>query len=107
MSEEVVLCDENTEKLSIHVTAMLAEEKLTISGVDCGQTPEEFWGDDDYEYWYYFDENNTALLFQKIGAQKPNPLIAVKERFSGIDGCRRLREYCETASIEYRFDSWV
>ena len=101
------LCDDNTASFYVYVNACLDGSKLTISGVDCGQSPEQFWGDEDYEYWYYFDEQNTALLFNRIGAAESNPLIAMKERFSGTDGCKRLREFCDSVGIVYRFDSWV
>ena len=107
MLKEVILCDENTSRVSVYVTASLDGAKLTISGVDCGQFPAEFWGDDDYEYWYGFDEQNTVLLFRKIGANESDPLITLKERFSGADGCKRLREFCDSAGIVYRFESWV
>ena len=107
MSEEIVLCSEKTEWVSVCVTASLDGAKLTISGVDCGRATEEFWSDSDYEYWYSFDEQNTALLFQKLGADGGDRLGALKERFSGMDGCRKLREYCSSAGIEYRFFSWV
>ena len=107
MSEEIVLCDENTDRLSVHVTASLNEAKLTVSGVDCGKAPEAFWGSDDYEYWYFFDEQNTASLFQMLGVHEGRRLNALKERFSGLDACRRLREFCDSAGIVYRFDSWT
>lgn len=107
MQEEIVLCNEKSERLSVYVTASLNEAKLTVCGVDCGQFPETFWGCDDYEYWYTFDEENTALLFQIICPHDGNRLTALKERFNGRDACRRLREFCDSVGIIYRFDSWI
>ncbi len=104
---QVVLCDVKTEKVSVHVVAEFDGAKLTISGQDCGTYPEEFWGDDDYEYWYYFDEQNTSRLLQKICEHTSNPLIALKDNFNGLDGCQKLREYCDSLGIEYHFDSWI
>ena len=101
------LCKAETERVSVHVTAQLDDDKLTISGVDCGKSSEEFWGDDDYEYWYYFDEHNTALLFSKIEAPDIDPLIALQKKFSGLEGCRKLRKFCEAEGIAFQFDNWV
>lgn len=106
-AKEVELCNERNERVSVHVTARQEGKCLIISGVDCGQTVEDIWGDDDYEYWYSFDEENTALLFGKLSAPDVSPLIALKERFCGMDGCRQLREFCDSEGISYHFDSWV
>ena len=107
MSEKVVLCDSDTEWLYVHVTAELDCAKLTVSGVDCGKAAEEFWGDSDYEYWYHFDEENTALLFLKIGADQTDPLKNLKENFNGLSGCRKLRDFCDSEGIAYSFSNWI
>ena len=107
MSNEVILCNSSNESVSVFVTAKLDGAKLSVNGVDYGKSPKGFFGGSEYEYWYTFDEENTDLLFRKIGASKSDPLAELKKRFSGMEGCRNLREYCDAAGIKYRFESWT
>ena len=103
----IELCNEKNAQVSVRVTAALENGKLTISGIDCGNAPEEIWGDDDYEYWYDFDEQNTKRLLESINAAADNPLKVIKDQFGGMDGCSRLREFCDSNGIIYRFSSWI
>ena len=103
----IELCNEKNAQVSVRVTAFLENGKLTISGIDSGNYPSKIWGDDDYEYWYDFDEQNTKRLFESIKAEADNPLPAIKDHFSGMDGCSRLREFCDSNGIIYRSSSWI
>ena len=104
---EVDICKEETDRAYVHVTAILEDSELTISGYDSGKAVSDFWGGSDYEYWYYFDKENTSVLFSKIGASKDEPLTALKAKFHGLNACRELRQYCEEEKIKYRFESWT
>lgn len=100
------LCDYRTDRLEVHVQADYCNGKLTISGQDLGSVTEGFWGDLDYEYWYYFDEAETSKLISAIKGESDLQASLLRE-FSGEGGCRALREICEKHGIQYRFDSWV
>lgn len=102
----VELCDEGNEQISIHVRANIEDGFLTVSGQDLGSFCEEFWGDSDYEYFYHFSVEETEKLLAAIGGNK-NPAEALTERFSGVNGCQKLRELCEKENIRYEFSSYV
>ena len=46
------LCDYRSEKVDVHVRASIMDGKLSFECQDLGPAVEEFWGDEDYEYWY-------------------------------------------------------
>jgi len=100
-----VLCDEKTDRVSIHVWAEITDGCLKISGQDLGQAPLEFFGEDEYEYFYTFDEKNTGRL---IGLLPKGCCIRERmiDNFGGADGLKRLREFCEKNEIKYEFSNW-
>ena len=102
----VELCNEGNEQISIHVRADIENGALTISGQDLGSFCETFWGDSDYEYFYHFSADETEKLLTAIGGSE-NPAEALTERFSGADGCQKLRELCREEKIRYDFSSYV
>lgn len=102
----IELCNEGNEQISIHVRADIENGSLTISGQDLGSFCEEFWGDSDYEYFYNFSAEETEKLLTAIGGNE-NPAEALTERFSGAEGCQKLREFCEKENIHYEFISYV
>ena len=102
----VELCNVGNEQISINVRADIENESLTVSGQDLGSFCEEFWGDSDYEYFYHFSAEETEKLLTAIGGNE-NPAEALTERFSGADGCQKLREFCKKVNIHYEFCSYV
>lgn len=96
-------------RLSVNVWAEIRKECLLISGQDLGDVVQEHFSDSDYEYWYAFDVENTKLLFTKLSEQNPELNIQelVTENFSGLDGCRNLRDYCKQFDIQYDFSSHI
>lgn len=102
----VELCNVGNEQISINVRADIENGSLTVSGQDLGSFCEEFWGDSDYEYFYIFSAEDTEKLLTAIGGNK-NPAEALTERFSGTDGCQKLREFCKKEDICYKFSSYV
>lgn len=104
---EITLCDEKTEALWVSVRAYIKDGKLTIEGQDLGEAPKEFFGSDEYEYYYFFDKDNTNKLFQELSETGNHPISEFQQRFSGLTACRDLREFCEKREIKYRFESWT
>ena len=104
--KDLVLCDYSDKSISIHVRASLENGKLIISGDDIGDSVQDFWTDDDYEYWYELDEEGTQKLLKVINGLD-HPVEAIKREFSGTDGCKRFREICEENRIPYGFHSYA
>ena len=102
----ICLCAERTERLWISVDAEIKDGKLTVSGQDLGAPCEQFWGSDEYEYWYRFDEENTEKMLECLSENDTNPIEQIKRRFSGESACRDLRSYCEEKEILFDFSNW-
>lgn len=102
----IVLCSYEDETIHVLVTASIDQGCLLISGYDNGKRVEEIWGDSDYEYWYSFDQKETEKLLMVIHGMD-HPEEALKREFSGLDGCRKLRDICDKNHIQYQFDSWI
>ena len=102
------LCDQKTDRVSVHVVAKLVAGELLISGQDMGPAVEEYFDDSDYEYFYSFNEANTRKLLESLkpGADLSELLDLLANKFSGLDGCSLLREHCEEEQIEYQFDTF-
>jgi len=72
--------------------------EVLMSGQDLGKAPEEFWGDSDYEYWLYVNQDQKDLLL----------LSLIKKLFGGSsEAFSKFREFLIEYNIPYQFDSWV
>ncbi|OQA14292.1 MAG: hypothetical protein BWY62_01081 [Firmicutes bacterium ADurb.Bin356] len=104
--EKFVLHSEETDRLRMTVWAEVSKGCLEITGQDFGAEPLEFWGKDEYEYFYTFNKQNTAKLAALLNATSDSFKDTLLERFSGIDGTMLLRRLCEANSIKYKFFSY-
>lgn len=104
---ELTLCDHRTERLWVSVRARIEEGKLTVEGQDLGDVPKEWFGSDEFEYFYNFDESSTEKLFQLLSGGQEDPVTELRRRFSGMDGCRNLSTFCKENGIRYQYFSWV
>ena len=102
---KIILCDEETPHVKVKVRARILEGCLSISGLDFGEVAEVFFGDDEYEYFYEFDKENTTRLFALLTPEDQNINEMLVRKFGGLDGCRFLREFCDENSIKYDFFS--
>ena len=102
----IVLCDEKTTRLWVYVEAKVSDGCLQISGQDLGKAVEGYFGEDEYEYFYDFDRENTKRLFELLGHDEQNVKEVFIKKFSGIDGCKSLREFCDANDIKYTFFSY-
>ena len=108
----ITICDEELEQVKVTVKATLKFGKLTVSGQDIGPLCNELFGDSDYEYAYIFDEENTSKLaasLKLLAEPKDDELIVnvFISLFSGVDGCKALREYCAENDIQYEFWNYI
>jgi len=101
----VVLCDEKTDRLWVNVEAKVSNGCLKISGQDIGKVVEDYFGEDEYEYFYDFDQENTERLFALLGHEGQNVKDIFIQKFSGIDGSRALRDFCDANDVKYKFFS--
>ena len=111
----IVLRDVQKDGNYYHLEAVLEQGKLTIQGHDIGRTVEKFWGEDEYEYWYEFDQGNTEHLFKTILADTVSDISDMSEdellrSFQIWIGKKpdeaRLRKLCEETGIKYQFFSY-
>ena len=104
---DLVLCKEPPGGSSTReIEVSLWEGKLSFSAVDYGPYVKAYWGDYDYEFWYWFDETETRRLLEAIGGLD-DPETALQREFSGTAGCIALEVFCRKHGITYRFESYV
>ncbi len=101
----LVLCNERAPRVHVHVWAEVSDGCLKISGQDFGEAPLEAFGDSEYEYFYTFDRENTERLFALLTPEGQDVRTVLKKRFSGMDGCADLSDFCEANGITYEFFS--
>ena len=101
--DRLVLCDEKTPYVQVFVSAEMSEGCLKVSGQDLGEAPRETFGEDEHEYFYNFDLENTERLFALLTPEKQSIAGVLVREFSGMDGCSKLREFCDANRIEYSF----
>ena len=102
-----VMCNEDTERVSVRVWAEITGGRLKISGQDLGNAPMEAFWQNEYEYFYDFDKNNTErLIMLLLGGKERDIKEMLLERFSGMDGCKNLRAFCERNRVEFQFHNW-
>ena len=104
---EIELCCHRSERLWVTVWAEIKDGKLTVSGQDLGGTVEAWFdGSDEFEYSCSFDETNTRKLFSVLSENNSDPVKVFIERFSGLQGFRKLQDFCKAENIPYEYFSW-
>lgn len=103
---EIKLCDTVSERGHILVRAILEDDRLKIAGSDTGEMVEEWFGCYEYEYFYFFNSENTQKIFSILSADVGQELLTIEKYFSGEKGCKRLKEFCSDYDITYTFDTW-
>ena len=104
--EQFVLCNVETPRVNVMVWVCLSEGCLKISGQDFGQAVIDFFGKDEHEYIYNFDQENTERLFALLTPERQKIKEVLLHKFGGIDGCNILIEFCDANSITYRTFTW-
>ncbi len=103
---EIELYCHRTEALWVTVWAEIKGGKLTVSGQDLGGPVEKWFGSSEFEYEFRFDESNTRKLFSALSENGSDPIVALKERYSGPRGFWKLKDFCDKANIPYEYFSW-
>lgn len=102
----MILCNYKDPRVTVHVSAFMEEGQLKIQGQDLGPAVLEFFDDSDYEYFYTLSKENTSALHELLkvdSGTKQGLLDLVAVYFSGLDGCKNFRDYCEQHNIPYEF----
>lgn len=86
------------------LTGTVKDGQLILSGYDIGDLPMQFFHDEDYEYWYTFDVENTNKLAEALG---PGDILANVYRFFGKKrDLPRFEKFCEEHGIKYKWSSY-
>ena len=102
----IVLYSRETEALWVNVWAEIKDGKLTVQGQDLGGPVEKWFGSSEFEYECRFDESNTRKLFSILSENGSDPIKEFIERFSGLDGFQKLKDFARAANIPYEYFSW-
>jgi hypothetical protein len=108
----VTLYEFRDAKISIHIWAEIEEGRLVISGQDLdieGDEVSSFWGDSEYEYYYYLSPEDTQKLYKYLQEEtklEGEPIQLIQHYFAGTDTCARFRDYCEVHGLKAMFFSW-
>jgi len=104
--DELILCDDKSERVWVIVSATIKEGCLEVFGHDLGDAPSEYFGRCEFEYWYKFNKINTEKLIECLTRDNDDLRKALLDNFSGLAGCKNLIKYCEENDIEYQYMSW-
>ncbi len=72
---------------------------LTLSSFHYGSDVKDFWGNDEYEYYFTILKKDVAKFF--INCLKKG--FNSDERFT----LKKLKHMCDKLNIEYRTNTWV
>jgi hypothetical protein len=100
------LCREETEDVKCHIEARFESGCLAITGQETGKSVSDVFGVDEYEYFYSFDIESTSRLLSLIVTDKTSLSDEFISRFGGMEGCKALREFCESNGITYQFSNY-
>jgi hypothetical protein len=104
--DTIVLCEHKTDRLWVNVWAEIENGCLKISGQDLGDVPKEYFGMGEFEYWYTFDKTNTDRLIALLTKEDSDIKNALQTNFNGLEGCDKLKSFCNDNGIEYEYSSW-
>ena len=116
VSEErrVTIYDERSDRGWFILDAYLRDGDLVLEGHDMGRTVEEFWGEDEYEYWYVVRSANVervrTMLLDRTGRDSGDDLLGLVADGLvpfGEGASRAFRTWLEEADISYEFANWV
>ena len=103
----LLLIEIRTEPLDVYFRADYTGGRLHFSGHDLGDTVEEIWGDDEYEYSYSLDEENSEKFWQVIKAEYGKEDEALLKLFEGEIDELKFRKILDDNDIKYEFWSYV
>jgi hypothetical protein len=94
--KKVTIYDYKSKTNEVH--SLIAEMKengdLVLSGYDCGQSVEEYFGDFDHEYWLTVKAENISTVL----------LYLIKDQFKSDTG---FRKWLEEKDIQFNFTSFT
>lgn len=103
--DHIELCHEEHKRITVSVWADISNGCLCVSEQDLGAAVEDFCGENEMEYFYNFDKENTALLFAILAVDGRDIRETFVKKFSGMEGCSLLKEFCEKNNILYTIHS--
>lgn len=102
--KSVCLYSVQKDYVNIYVEAEIKGGCLKIIGRESSTGNEDVLYDSLFEFRYSFNTENTLKLWEALA--KTAPLLdLVSEKFRGVYGCGRLRDFCKEKAIQYSFTS--
>jgi hypothetical protein len=95
MSTEVILRESQTETNTSWLKAKISENgNLVLEGYDIGETPLNYWGRDEYEYWHIVNSKykDSSLL------------LLIKDRFTSDS---QFSRWLDKKDIPSEFHNWI
>ena len=69
--KKITLQSNRTEKDFSELSAMVDDKgDLLLEGYDIGETPQKFWGDDDYEYWWVIKKKHKGKIMRLLAKEQ-------------------------------------
>lgn len=102
---EEIIFEQKSKTFSTCVWAKVEDNKLEISCQDLGDACYVMTGEDEYEYFYSFDEENTKKLLYclKPDAQLSDLIDLLRFVYNCGCGDMKLRKICAENDIKYSF----
>ena len=104
--ESFLLYDDRTGPTWIILRCNITDGRLRFEGHDLGEAPMAYVGRDEYEYSYTLSVNDTNRIVGLLTSEGNDLKAALIEKFSGVEGCSRFRDFCETHGLKCEFWSW-
>jgi len=103
---EIVLRDVKTDNDSSSLIAKIDDKgDLVLEGYDIGESPKEFWGDSDYEYWLFVSKEHKDTVLSLLIKEHTGGLSSFLARFRKKSIPKDYRDTVLLRLIKERFDS--
>ena len=103
---EIVLRDVKTDNDSSSLVAKIDDKgDLVLEGYDIGESPKEFWGDSDYEYWLFVSKEHKDTVLSLLTKEHTGSPLSFLARFRKKGIPEDYRDTVLLWLIKERFDS--
>lgn len=97
MNEVVLFCENSIDGTMIIVAQIDENGRLLILG-------DEYFRDNEKEYCYVVDRENTKKLSALLKNKQNDSLLALLgKKYDGSNGCERLMEFCREHGVSYHY----
>ena len=96
------------DKPNVRIITVNIDDKgtLVISVVDSGSHVEDFWGSDDYEFWYRVPADRIDTLARRLDTTADKIVDEIKANWRGVQ-FYALEEILNMPDINAKFTSYI